>query len=226
MKSIVPPPTAGAENCKAAGASGLGAIVEPATLVAGVELLATVELLAVVEPSESLQATPPASAQAASAKAASEIRDRAMGCDRTALACVFMRTRTLLILAVTCGLAILIAGGLQLLRIANQDTPEPPLSIGDTAQLGDAVVTVESYEATGEAIVVTLTLSGVDDADGLDGFTLIAPGKAVSAEPSACLGFTVAPVTCVLTFPAVGLEGSDRQLLFQRAAEHVRWRLA
>ena len=137
-----------------------------------------------------------------------------------------MRTRTLLILAVSCGLAILIAAALFFLRLSSQAEPAQALSIGDTAQLGDAVVTVESYEASGDAIVVTLTLSGVDDADGLDGFTLIAPGKAVSADPSSCSGFTVEPTTCVLTFSAVGLEGSDRQLLFQRAAEQVRWRLA
>ena len=137
-----------------------------------------------------------------------------------------MRTRTLLLLSVTCGLVILIAGGLQLLRIANQDTPEPPLSIRDTAQIGDAVVTGEHYEITEDAIVVTVTLSGVDDADGIDGFTLIAPGSAVAVEASAGAGFTVAPVVCDLRFPAVDLAGSDRQLLFQRAAEQVRWRLA
>ena len=147
-----------------------------------------------------------------------------------------MKTRTLLILAVSCGLVILIAGGIQLLRLANQDEPDPPLSLGDSAQLGDAVVSVESYEVTDQAIVVTVTLSGVDDPDGVDGFTLIAPGKAVSAEPELgtneamdlppCSGFTTEPVTCLLWFYAVDLEGSDRQLLFQRAAESVRWRLA
>ncbi len=147
-----------------------------------------------------------------------------------------MKTRTLLILAVTCGLAILLAGGIQLLRLANEKTPDPPLAVGDTAQLGDAIVTVESYSATDTVIMVTVTLSGVDDADGIDGLTLIAPAVVISADaPSAttegsglalCAGFTVAPQTCVLRFAAVDLQGSDRQLLFQRATEHVRWRLA
>jgi len=147
-----------------------------------------------------------------------------------------MKTRTLLILAVTCGLAILLAGGAQLLRLANQDKPDPPLSIGDTAQLGDAVVTVDRYEVIDGSIVVTVTLSGVDDADGVDGFTLIAPAAAISADrpsaatggatPPLCAGFTTEAQTCQLRFDATGLEGSDRQLLFQRAAEHVRWRLA
>ncbi len=147
-----------------------------------------------------------------------------------------MKTRTLLILAVTCGLAILVAGALLLLRLANQDEPHPALSIGESAQLGDAVVTVNDYEATDEAIIVTVTLSGVDDPDGVNGFTLIAPGEAISADtPSQatgsaglplCSGFTVEPVKCILRFTAAGLEGTDRQLFFQRAAESVRWRLA
>lgn len=151
-----------------------------------------------------------------------------------------MKTRTLLILAVTCGLAILIAGGLQLLRLANQDEPDPPKAIGDSAQLGDAVVAVHSVAITDDAILVTVTLSGVDDPDGVNGFTLIAPDEAISADPPSattsattkatdlplCDGFTVEPTDCVLQFPATDLKGSDRMLLFQRAAEQVRWRLA
>lgn len=147
-----------------------------------------------------------------------------------------MKTRTLLLLTVTCGLAILVAGAVLLLRLSNLDEPNPALSIGDSAQLGDAVVVVNDYEATDGAIVVTVTLSGVDDPDGDNGFTLIAPGEAISADPPAeatdssglpvCSGFTVEPVKCLLRFTASGLEGTDRQLLFQRAAESVRWRLA
>ena len=147
-----------------------------------------------------------------------------------------MKTRTLLILAVTCGLVILIAGGLQLLRLANQDKPDAALKLDATAQLGDAVVTVHTYEVTADAILVTVTLSGVDDPDGVNGFTLVAPDAAISADPASaggettdppvCTGFTIEPVDCMLRFPATDLKGSDRMLLFQRAAEQVRWRLA
>ena len=147
-----------------------------------------------------------------------------------------MKTRTLLILAVTCGLAILLAGGLQLLRLANQDKPDAALKLEGTAQLGDAVVTVHTYVVTADAILVTVTLSGVDDPDGVNGFSLIAPDAAISADPASvvaeatdlpiCAGFTVEPVDCLLRFPASDLIGSDRMLLFQRAAEQVRWRLA
>lgn len=131
-----------------------------------------------------------------------------------------------MLLAVSCGLAILLAAALFFLQLSNQAEPAQALEVGDTAQLGDAVVSVDNYAATDDVIEVTVTLSGVDDPDGLNGFTLIAPGKAVSADASGCAGFTVQPTTCVLRFAASALEGSDRQLLFQRAAEQARWRLA
>lgn len=141
-----------------------------------------------------------------------------------------MRTRTLLLLAVTCGLAILLAGGIQLLRLANQETTEA-LGVGDKGTAGDAVVVVDRIDedAADGLLVVTVTLSGVDDPDGLEGFTLVGVPKPVEIQQSsaedACAGFTVAPVTCTLRFPTDEFTTRDRQLLFIRAEEQVRWRL-
>lgn len=138
-----------------------------------------------------------------------------------------MRTRTLLLLAVVCGVAILLAGTIQLLRIAGQDDPEPPLRVGDRGQAGDAVVVVEAIEEGDAAVTVTITVSGVDDADGVEGFVLRAPNKFVApGEGTTCEAFTVAAQTCDLVFPAGGLSGTDRQLVLQRAEESVRWVLA
>ena len=141
-----------------------------------------------------------------------------------------MRTRTLLLLAVTCGLAILLAGGLQLFRLSIQETPAPPLAVGATGSAGDAKVTVEDVATTGSALVVTVTLAGVDDADGLGGFSLVAPNSRVAPDTEstvrgACTGFTVVEVTCTLSFPTTGLTGTDRQLLLIRAEDQVRWKL-
>jgi len=141
-----------------------------------------------------------------------------------------MRTRTLLLLAVTCGLMILLAGGYQLFRLSNQETPAPPLAVGATGSAGDATVTVQDVDSTDSALVVTVTLGGVDDAEGLEGFSLVAPNTRVApvAEPvvqGACIGFTVAEVTCTLSFPTGGLTGTDRQLLLIRAEDQVRWKL-
>lgn len=138
-----------------------------------------------------------------------------------------MRTRTLLLLAVTCGLAILIAGTVQLLRLAGQETA-PLLSVGGSGTAGDAAVLVEHYAEADGVATVTVTLSGVDDADGLDGFTLVGPGATVGPNQrgdDACEGFTVEPVTCTLTFGTADVQGGDRLLVFSRAAETVRWKL-
>ena len=135
-----------------------------------------------------------------------------------------MRTRTLLLLSIACGLAILLAGGVQLLRIAGQE-PATALGVGDEGRAGDAVVVVRGYEEADGFALVEVTLSGVDDPKGLDGFRLQAPNTLVEHVPaeSTCTGFTVDEVTCVLAFPATTLEGSDRQLVLRRAEEQQRW---
>lgn len=139
--------------------------------------------------------------------------------------CDAMRTRTLLLLSVACGLAILLAGGVQLLRISGNE-PSSALGLGDTGRAGDAVVVVQSYSESGPSAVVTVVLSGVDDADGLDGFGLRAPNTVVApSADSTCAGFTVEAVTCTLVFPAATLAATDRQLVFQRGEGRVLWNL-
>jgi len=138
-----------------------------------------------------------------------------------------MRTRTLLLLAVTCGLAILIAGTVQLLRLAGQETA-PLLQVGGSGSAGDANVLVENYAEADGVATVTVTLSGVDDPDGLDGFTLVGPEATATPNQrgaEACEGFTIEPVTCTLTFGTADVRDGDRLLVFSRAAETVRWKL-
>lgn len=137
-----------------------------------------------------------------------------------------MRTRTLLLLSVACGLAILLAGGAQLLRITGSE-PSTALGIGDEGRAGDAVVVVTAYEEGATTAVVTVELSGVDDADGLDGFSLRAPNTLVlPLASSTCARFTVRPVTCTLVFPSTSLAATDRQLVFERGEGRALWNLA
>lgn len=138
-----------------------------------------------------------------------------------------MRTRTLLLLSVVCGLAILLAGTLQLLRLADQQATET-LGIGERGRAGDAVVVVDDYAESATRAVVTVTISGVDDPDGIDGFALANVAAVVpplAEGPDACTELTQAATTCTLTFATEGFEGSSRQLVFRRAAEQVRWKL-
>ena len=139
-----------------------------------------------------------------------------------------MRTRTLLLLAVGCGLLILVAGSIQLLRIATQDETEL-LGIGDTGAAGEAVVQVRDYdnESVEGFDLVEVALSGVDDPQGLDAFTLRAPGGkfSVSSDVTSCVGFTAVPTECTLAFATADTAVGDRQLVLERGGDKVVWDL-
>jgi DNA-binding transcriptional regulator of glucitol operon len=139
-----------------------------------------------------------------------------------------MRTRTLLILAVACGLVILVAGSLQLLRFGDTSDAIPDLRVGDTATAGDLTVTVVSAaEADGRMQVVVRT-SGVDDPLGFDGFELLAPPVRLPARgetgAQACRELTVAEQSCTLTYDTSGASRDGaRVLLVRRGEDQRRW---
>lgn len=140
-----------------------------------------------------------------------------------------MRTRTLLILAVVCGFAILLAGGLQLLRIANQDTDDEDYhDIGEAVAVGDLTVVVESWEETDGTATVAVRLGGVDDADGTAEFRLVVPEHSLEASgrgDGQCGATTVADQKCQLTFDIGDAPGGARILLFRRGEDVARWTL-
>jgi hypothetical protein len=142
-----------------------------------------------------------------------------------------VRTRTLLLLAVGCGLAILVAGVVQLLRIAGQDDPPAAASMGEAVRVGDLRITVERFEEAADTATVTVELAGVDDPDGADGFRLVVPGAALqpvgddSGDLPACAETTVEPLRCALRFDLASVDGSSRVLLYRRGDEQARWEL-
>ena len=141
-----------------------------------------------------------------------------------------MRTRTLLILAVTCGLIILVAGSLQLLRLADKSDGTPDLRVGDTAQAADLTVTVLSAEETDGRMRVVVRTSGVDDPLGFDAFELLAPPVRLPAmgsdDAEACTELTVAEQSCTLTYDTSGASRDGaRVLLLRRGEDQRRWEL-
>ena len=143
-----------------------------------------------------------------------------------------MRTRTLLLLAVVCGLAILLAGGIQLLRVSGDGESTADLSVGDTADAGDLTVTViDAAEADG-LMRVQVRVAGVDDPDGIDGFRLVVNGglltplSADQAGAGGCGTLTVVAQTCDLVFGIAQVEGTARVLLVRRGEDQHRWVLA
>ena len=151
-----------------------------------------------------------------------------------------MRTRTLLMLAVFCGLAILVAGSVQLLRVSDDSgNASADLFVGDAAAAGDMNVTVNAAGERDGVMRVEVTLSGVDDDDGLDGFRLLVPGNALAPLPSGvpgtglsgtaddgCGGVTLAEQHCTLSFATTGVVGTPRVLLLRRGEDQQRWVLA
>jgi hypothetical protein len=134
-----------------------------------------------------------------------------------------VRTRTLLLLAVACGLVILVAGVIQLLRIAGQDEASPAAAIGEPVRVGDVTVTVDGLTEQAGRAVVALQLGGVDDPDGTDDFRLVVPGASLRATDDDCDGTTVVPRSCSLTFAVGDADPSSRVLLYRRGDEQARW---
>ncbi|MEY2583346.1 MAG: hypothetical protein QOE09_3195 [Ilumatobacteraceae bacterium] len=137
-----------------------------------------------------------------------------------------MRTRTLLLLAIGCGLVILLAGGIQLLRVGGQQQSAKLLKAGEPANAGDVTVELVSSSLRDGNLVAVVRIGGVDDSRGLDGFTLVGPGKVLSVASADCTGIAIAPVDCALTFTTTGMKGTSRQLIFHRADAQLRWVLA
>src|SRR4051812_11731938 len=128
-----------------------------------------------------------------------------------------MRTKTLLLLAVGCGLVILLAGGIQLLRVGGQQESTKVLATGQPGKAGDVDVELVSTTVGENDVTAVVRVGGVDDPDGLDGFTLVAPGKVVPVTTTSCDGISVVSVDCTLTFSTAELQGTSRQLIFHRA---------
>ena len=129
-------------------------------------------------------------------------------------------------LAIGCGLVILLAGGIQLLRVGGQQQTAKLLKAGEQGKAGDVTVELVSSSLGTGNLVAVVRVGGVDDPEGLDGFTLVGPGKVQPVTSSDCTGIVVGPVDCELTFATSGMKGTSRQLIFHRADEQLRWVLA
>lgn len=142
-----------------------------------------------------------------------------------------MRTRTLLLLAVACGVAILAAGAALFVQLAGQDEPARPVHVGVEVTVGDLRANVDSFGETDGRFEVVIDLAGVDDDDAIADFTLVTPDGPVAADttasvdPPACLAATVAEVRCTLVFPLSENPGTTRVLVLRRGDEQARWEL-
>lgn len=150
-----------------------------------------------------------------------------------------MSTRKLIALALACGLAILLAGGIQLFLVARQDqSARRFLSEGDAAVVGGATAMVVSHQVdSGKSVAVTVELRAGDSpiASAEQGWLLNRNGKLVdrvAADPAsgvpACRGQVVeakATLRCVVAFAAP--EGSGSLfVVYGSGTQRASWELS
>ena len=138
-----------------------------------------------------------------------------------------MKTRTLLLLAVGCGLIILVAGGIKLFLIAD-DTSASNLTVGGSGKVNGMTVTLESVRRTATQTLLGVSLIGVDDRDGVGGrFTFgivgaqhLKPTTPPPGEGQACTTTSKETLTrCVLAFDTTVVPGV---LIYERD-DVLRW---
>ena len=141
-----------------------------------------------------------------------------------------MKTRTLLLLALACGVAIMAAGAVLLVQLNRQADAAPPVPLGVATEVGDMRVVVDSAVERDGVLDVAVTIGGVDDADGASGFGLIAAGHPVAPEAPAvaglCAATTAAVQHCTIRFDVAGVDGDSRVLFYERGDERARWVLS
>ncbi len=143
-----------------------------------------------------------------------------------------MKTRTLLLLALACGLSIMLAGAVFLFQLSTQDELAAPIGLGEVAVVGDMSVTVADVVESDGVLDITVRIGGVVDDDGGSGFRLIASGRPISVVPSTettdgvCLATAIDQQTCHVRFDVSSADGSSRVLFYERGDEQVRWVIA
>lgn len=134
-----------------------------------------------------------------------------------------MKTRNLLLLALGCGLAIMLAGAVFFFQLATQDDVEPPAAVGAPIEVGDMTVTIGGFEESGGVVRVDVTVGGTDDEDPSDEFRMIASARPVPLIVTSCGPSDGADQTCTIEFDVAGIDGTSRVLFYERGDEQARW---
>lgn len=140
-----------------------------------------------------------------------------------------MSTRKLILTALICGLAIMLAGGAKLFLIATDDSEVQLNSLKVQKTLGDMTVSVLSVTQNPDATVVSVTMTGVAGADAVEGWRLLAGGEVLApnidltaSQAMPCTTTELAQIiTCEVAFEAS--EGTAT-VAYLRAGQQSQWR--
>jgi hypothetical protein len=128
-----------------------------------------------------------------------------------------VKTRTLLLWALACGIAIMLAGAVLLFQLATRDELAEPVPLGMPTAVGDVTATVTAADERDGVLAVTVALDAPSGVDPTRGFHLIASGRAVEPLAIEC------PAACTLTFDTSTADGRSRVLFYARGEEQARW---
>lgn len=141
-----------------------------------------------------------------------------------------MSTRKLILTALICGLAIMLAGGIKLLQVATDDAEVVLLSAGEKSTLSDMTVAVESVEVEADMTIVTVSMVGVEGGDAIEGWRVVSDGEVLaptnptgSDRPWCETTAKSETRTCALAFPATS---GAITVAYLRAGEQTQWSLA
>lgn len=137
-----------------------------------------------------------------------------------------MKTRTLLLLSLACGAAIMLAGAVLLFQLTTSDDPDPATPVGESVEVGDMRVVVDAVAESEGVIRVEVTFGGVIDDDPTEGFRLIASARPVALTSTTCGPSSTEPQTCSLEFAIGTPDGTSRVLFYERGDERARWVLS
>lgn len=138
-----------------------------------------------------------------------------------------MKTRTLLILAFVCGVAILLAGTVKLVQVATEKPTVDLLQHGEYGQAGDMRVTVSGLERRGDLILVRVGMSGADEPNGQGGWHLRADGDVIDpvsvpagvGQPCGAISAS-SELDCVVAFPHAD---TVQAVVYLRANVQLQW---
>jgi len=159
-------------------------------------------------------------------------RARVPGTRQVSVTSRAVSTRRLIAVALLCGLAILVAGGIQLFRISDRSgrTVEV-LEEGQSATVGDVQIEVVNSVRTGDALDVSVRLGVGSGATSvpLSSFTLLVGGdleRAVPGSgPSACPDPTPVSATGSACDVAFASREGTATLSFSHRGEQRLWHL-
>ncbi len=134
-----------------------------------------------------------------------------------------MSTRKLILTALICGLAIMVAGGTKLFQMATDHSKPVLFSLGHRQTLSDMTVSVRKVEQAVDATLVTVTMVGVDGAVATEGWRLLSGGEVTSPllSKSTCEATTKNTVeTCIVGFAK---STGSVTIAYLRAGQQSQW---